>query len=145
MLPVVMAGKYHIDDMQKDGRTFHVASYAYSNKRASEHLDALAVDAPGNPELSEELASAYQKLADVQGNPGAANLGDTAGARVSQRKALALRQSLAAARRTSTVRIAWPRRSSTRPIPSPIRRRRSTSPSRRGPLPTDSRSFVPVT
>jgi non-specific serine/threonine protein kinase/serine/threonine-protein kinase len=73
------------------------AARALLLKRASEHLDALAVDAPGNPELAEELASAYQKLADVQGLPGAANLGDRDAALASQRKALALRQGLAAA------------------------------------------------
>jgi eukaryotic-like serine/threonine-protein kinase len=74
------------------------AARALLLKRASEHLDALAVDAPGTPELAEEVASAYQRLADVQGNPGAANLGDPAAALASQRKALALRQSLAASR-----------------------------------------------
>ncbi len=73
------------------------AARALLLKRASEHLDALAVDAPGNPELAEELATTYQKLADVQGNPGAANLGDSAAALASERKALALRQRLAAA------------------------------------------------
>ena len=45
------------------------AARALLLKRASDHLDALAVDAPENPELAEELATAYQKLADVQGNP----------------------------------------------------------------------------
>jgi tetratricopeptide (TPR) repeat protein len=73
------------------------AARALLLKRASEHLDALAVDAPSHPELGEELATAYEKLADVQGNPGAANLGDAAAALASDHKALALRQALAAA------------------------------------------------
>jgi eukaryotic-like serine/threonine-protein kinase len=74
------------------------AARALLLKRASEHLDALAVDAPGNPELAEELASAFQKLADVQGHPGAANLGHTDESLVNQHKALALRRGLAAER-----------------------------------------------
>jgi eukaryotic-like serine/threonine-protein kinase len=74
------------------------AARALLLQRASEHLDALAQGAPGNPELAEELATAFEKLADVQGHPGAANLGDTDAALVSERKALALRQGLAAER-----------------------------------------------
>lgn len=41
-LPVVLAGSYHVDDEVKDGITYHVASYAYVNHRATEHLVTLA-------------------------------------------------------------------------------------------------------
>jgi hypothetical protein len=42
ILPVVLAGKYHIDEEKISGRTYRVASYAYTNKRATEHLAKLA-------------------------------------------------------------------------------------------------------
>ncbi|HET9793391.1 MAG TPA: M1 family aminopeptidase [Thermoanaerobaculia bacterium] len=41
-LPVVLAGSYHVEDVVKDGRAYHVASYAYVNHRATEHLVTLA-------------------------------------------------------------------------------------------------------
>ena len=41
-LPVVLAGSYHVEDAVKDGCTYHVASYAYANHRATEHLVTLA-------------------------------------------------------------------------------------------------------
>jgi len=41
-LPVVLAGSYHVEDVVKDGRAYHVASYAYVNHRATEHLVNLA-------------------------------------------------------------------------------------------------------
>lgn len=40
--PVVMAGKYSVDEETIDGRHFRVASYAYHNARASKHLSTLA-------------------------------------------------------------------------------------------------------
>jgi len=46
--------------------------------------------------LQEELASAYEKVGDVLGYPYGANLGDTAGALQSYRKAMTIRESLAA-------------------------------------------------
>jgi non-specific serine/threonine protein kinase/serine/threonine-protein kinase len=67
--------------------------------RASEHLDRLAVDAPGDPALAEELALAYHKLADAQGGfGGSANLGESDAALLNHRKALALREGLARAK-----------------------------------------------
>jgi hypothetical protein len=42
ILPVVLAGKYHLEEIKKDGRTIRVASYAFTNKRAAEHLSTLA-------------------------------------------------------------------------------------------------------
>ena len=40
--PVVMAGKYSIEEEKEDGRVFRIASYAYVNHRATEHLSKLA-------------------------------------------------------------------------------------------------------
>jgi non-specific serine/threonine protein kinase/serine/threonine-protein kinase len=65
-------------------------------KKALEYLDGLAQEAAGDPVLQAELANAYQKLCDVQGNPTVANTGDTAGAVASCRKELAIREALAA-------------------------------------------------
>jgi tetratricopeptide (TPR) repeat protein len=48
---------------------------------AREHLQRLADEAGGDPELQLELANAYRRMARVQGVPGAGNLGDVKGAR----------------------------------------------------------------
>jgi non-specific serine/threonine protein kinase/serine/threonine-protein kinase len=65
-------------------------------KRALEYLDDLSREKGADPDLQRELASAYQKVADVLGAPGA-SLGDAKGAEASNRKALEIRQRLAAA------------------------------------------------
>jgi non-specific serine/threonine protein kinase/serine/threonine-protein kinase len=65
-------------------------------KRALEYLDNLAQEASHDPSLQRELATAYEKVGDVQGNPYEANLGDTTGALQSYRKSLAIRQSWSA-------------------------------------------------
>ena len=66
--------------------------------RASEHLDRLALDAPTDPALAEELALAYHKLADSQGGfGGKANIGEADTGLRNHRKALALREALARA------------------------------------------------
>ena len=62
--------------------------------RASEQLDALALEAPDDPVLLEELAAAYHRLGDVQGAEGNANLGDRPAARANHRKGLALRRKI---------------------------------------------------
>lgn len=64
-------------------------------KRALEYLDSLAKESTDDPSLLRELATAYQKVGDVQGNPYDSNLGDTAGAIESYRKSLAIREKLA--------------------------------------------------
>ena len=61
--------------------------------RALEYLDSLAHDAGGNVALQRELATAYEKIGDIQGNPYSANIGDTDGALTSYRKALQIRES----------------------------------------------------
>ncbi len=66
-------------------------------KRALAYLDRLAKQASDNPSLQRELATAYQKVGDIQGRPGFANLGDKAGALQSYQKALEIRRALAAA------------------------------------------------
>ncbi|HLX09656.1 MAG TPA: serine/threonine-protein kinase [Thermoanaerobaculia bacterium] len=52
------------------------------------YLDRLAAEAGDDPALELELATAYQKVGDVQGNPNQPNLGDVAGALAAYRKAL---------------------------------------------------------
>ena len=56
--------------------------------KALEYLSALAKDATGDAELLKELATAYQRVGDIQGHPFFANLGDRAGALRSYREAL---------------------------------------------------------
>ena len=51
------------------------------------YLDRLAAETGGDPALELELAAAYQKVGDVQGNPRQPNLGDVAGALAAYRKA----------------------------------------------------------
>jgi len=62
--------------------------------RALEYLDSLSQEAKGDASLQRELAAAYQRIGDVQGQPRQANLGDPDGAVASYRKALAIRESL---------------------------------------------------
>jgi non-specific serine/threonine protein kinase/serine/threonine-protein kinase len=66
-------------------------------QRALEYLSKLAQRAQGDPGLQRELAEAYLKVGDVQGNPYAPNLGDTQGAADSYGKALEISQALVAA------------------------------------------------
>lgn len=63
---------------------------------ALEYLDGLAKESADDPRLQEELAVAYDKVGDVQGSPAGANLGDSAGALASYRKAEAIRQAMVA-------------------------------------------------
>ncbi|MEA2163071.1 MAG: eukaryotic-like serine/threonine-protein kinase [Thermoanaerobaculia bacterium] len=59
-------------------------------RHALGYLDALASESARNTPLQMELAGAYERVGDVQGMPYRANLGDTAGALVSYRKALSI-------------------------------------------------------
>ena len=63
-------------------------------QRALEYLSKLAEEAHSNRRLQLELAEAYLKVGDVQGNPYEPNLGDTQGAAKSYRKALEISQAL---------------------------------------------------
>ena len=62
--------------------------------RALEYLDSLNQEAKGDTSLGRDLAAAYERIGDVQGQPRQANLGDFAGAAQSYRKALTIRESL---------------------------------------------------
>ena len=66
-------------------------------KDALEYLDNLSAESGNAPDLQRELAAAYKKVGDVQGNPYDANLGNQDGALSSYRKALAIREALYAA------------------------------------------------
>jgi eukaryotic-like serine/threonine-protein kinase len=73
--------------------------------RALEYLDSLAGEASGDPQLQRDLASAYEKIGDIQGNPYSANLGDIDGALNSYRKALAIRRKLETVDQTVEARM----------------------------------------
>ena len=65
-------------------------------KDALEYLDTLSEAGSGDAGLQRELASAYERVGDVQGSSSRANLGNYKGALASHRKALAIRARLAA-------------------------------------------------
>jgi eukaryotic-like serine/threonine-protein kinase len=66
---------------------------------ALQYLDGLAAEAASDRSLLRELASAYERVADVQGGTLESNLGNTAEAIKSGRKALSIRQQLLASDR----------------------------------------------
>ncbi|MCZ2154268.1 MAG: protein kinase [Bryobacterales bacterium] len=73
-------------------------------ERALEYLDRLNRESRGDLELRRELASAYEKLGDVQGRPNVANIGNSALALECYRKALAIREEVRAQRNDVTAR-----------------------------------------
>ncbi len=62
--------------------------------RALEYLDSLAAESQTDAQLQSELASAYEKIGDLQGNPRKPNLSDFSGAKTSFAKARTIRQKL---------------------------------------------------
>ena len=66
-------------------------------KSALEYLDGLSTESQTDAGLQSELATAYQKIGDVQSELYAANIGDSAGAVESYAKSLAMREKLFAA------------------------------------------------
>ncbi|MGE5414806.1 MAG: serine/threonine-protein kinase, partial [Syntrophomonadaceae bacterium] len=66
------------------------AARALVVRRALEYLDSLSRESSGDRALRRELAEAYRRVGDVQGNPFMANLGDVDGAATSYGKAIAL-------------------------------------------------------
>ncbi len=66
-------------------------------RRALEYLEKLSSVKSGDPDLQRELASAYERVARVQGGLFESHLGDTEGARRSLLRAVAIRENLAAA------------------------------------------------
>ena len=67
-------------------------------RRSQEYLDGLAQEAKGDPSLQQELATAYLRLGQVQGDPGQADLGDRTGALGNYRKGLAILETLSRSR-----------------------------------------------
>ncbi|MCC6262905.1 MAG: serine/threonine protein kinase [Bryobacterales bacterium] len=67
-------------------------------ERALEYLDRLDHESRDDLELQRELASAYEKLGDVQGRPNVANIGNSALALECYRKALSIREEVRARR-----------------------------------------------
>lgn len=63
-------------------------------EKALEYLDGLAREAGDDRSLRRELASAYERVGDVQGRLNASNLGNSRAAHASYAKALAIRQDL---------------------------------------------------
>jgi len=63
-------------------------------QRALEYLSKLSSQSQGDASLQRELAEAYLKVGDVQGNPYESNLGDTPGAAQSFQRALEISQAL---------------------------------------------------
>jgi tetratricopeptide (TPR) repeat protein len=66
-------------------------------KRALEYLDGLAAEGRGDRSLQMEIASAYERIGAVQGDPMFPNLGDSQGALASSKKSLAIREALSRA------------------------------------------------
>ncbi len=61
---------------------------------ALEYLNSLSKEASTDRELQRELAAAYEKVGDVQGNPSSPNIGDFKGATESYLKAQSIRRTL---------------------------------------------------
>lgn len=64
-------------------------------QRALEYLDSLAKESGNEPDLTRELATAYARIGELQGDPLDPNLGDPKAAMASLQKSLQLRESLA--------------------------------------------------
>jgi eukaryotic-like serine/threonine-protein kinase len=71
-------------------------------KDAIEYLDNLSEDATDNPALAQELALAYLKIGNVQGESYRANLGDSGGALQSYRKSVDILENLVKANPANT-------------------------------------------
>ncbi len=63
-------------------------------KSALSYLDKMANQDNSDPRMAEELADAYEKIGDIQGQPGATNLGQTAQSLESYRKSEAIREAI---------------------------------------------------
>ena len=60
-----------------------------------EYLDRLAADSENDRSLQADLADAYDRMSDIQGNPFASNIGDVRASLESTKKATAIREALA--------------------------------------------------
>lgn len=70
--------------------------------KALTYLDILAQEANGDLSLQRELATAYERVGEVQGSSDNSNLGNTAGALASLKKAAAIREAIAAGEHNSS-------------------------------------------
>ncbi len=66
----------------------------YVVRKAIEYLERLAAEARGDAELQFDLATAYRRISEIQYDPAASSLGDTAGAAASLERARALLDSI---------------------------------------------------
>ena len=66
---------------------------------ALEYLDRVSRETADDPDLQSEIAKAYQRIGDIQGNPAAENLHNRVGALASYHKALKIRNAMANADR----------------------------------------------
>ncbi len=66
-------------------------------QRAMEYLDSLSAEAGNDQDLRREMAVAYRRVGDIQGNPNYSNLGDLKGALASYQKSQGLLQAIVAA------------------------------------------------
>jgi non-specific serine/threonine protein kinase/serine/threonine-protein kinase len=73
---------------------------------ALRYLDSLAQEAGDVPEIQEELASAYERMGDVQGRADGPNLGNSAAALSAYRKSMAIREQLTQAAPSPRNRVA---------------------------------------
>ena len=73
--------------------------------RALQYLDSLHAEGGADTSLQRELATAYEKVGDIQGNPYSANLGDSDGALASYRKAATIREAVAKTERSMQARM----------------------------------------
>jgi eukaryotic-like serine/threonine-protein kinase len=69
--------------------------------KALTYLDGLAQEANGDLSLQRELAAAYERVGEVQGSVDDSNLGNSAGALASFKKAAAIRETIAAGEHNS--------------------------------------------
>jgi non-specific serine/threonine protein kinase/serine/threonine-protein kinase len=70
-------------------------------QQSLEYLDDLSQESGGDVSLQRELAAAYDRVGTVQGNAFQSHLGDPTGALASFRKAMAIRQAIAATHPTA--------------------------------------------
>lgn len=73
--------------------------------RVLEHLDRMAADSQGDRVAQLDLADAYTRLGNLQGNPYDQNVGDTPGALVSMDKAIAIAEPMTAANPADTAAL----------------------------------------
>lgn len=82
---------FRFDDAIRSGET---TARSVLVRQGLEYLKRLSAESRPDDSLLREMANAYLKIGDIQGNPSASNLGDTSGARESFQHALELARQL---------------------------------------------------